>query len=154
MRFTRSGGCADDVLKCQQSLTWGWSIDIFRDKENTESVAALAVDSAVTDDGFWYSMEALSHLQFVVQEMLDWAGVCPCNSGWLTGVVPKDAARHWQSCLLRTMSLPEVVARDLARQVKDVMRLQAVGLALRAPPSLDSQRRDCIIGEYLKAQGN
>ena len=38
--------------------------------------------------------------------------------------------------------------------VKDILRLQTVGLALRSPLSLDSKRRDIIIGEYMTSQPN
>ena len=153
-RWRSIAACAEDVLRCQKALAWGWDKDKFRDKEKTDSVAALAVDSAITDQGFWYAMEALSHLQFVVQEILDWSRGCPCHSAFLIADVPKDAKRRWRACPLRSMRLPELAAGDLLTHIKDIMRLQSVGLALRAPPSLDSRRRDYIIAEYMRSQGN
>ena len=97
---------ADDILKCKDELTFGWDIDKYRDKEKKDSAAALTVDSAVTDVGWWFAMEALSALQFVVQDMQQWSKGRPCHTNWVSSGLPADVRRRWERCPLRTMRLP------------------------------------------------
>lgn len=143
-----------DVMKAKVALQWGWDKDSYVDKEKKAPSSVETMDNAVSSDAFWFCMEALDSLFMVVTEMTSWSRGCPCHSGFIIGSTPPHVKRRWLECPLRGLRLPELCAGDLLAHARDVMKLQAVSLAMGAPDSLDDQDRDKLIWEYHRAQAH
>ena len=143
-----------DAMKAKAALQWGWDRDRFVDREKKVSSAVEVVDSSINNNHFWFCMEALDSVYFVVEELSTWARGCPCHGSLITASTPADVRRRWLDCPMRGLRLPELCAGDLLAHARDVMKLQAVSLALGAPDGLDTKDRDAVIFEYHRAQSH
>ena len=150
-RWRTVANCVDDVKRLKKTLIWGWDKDKFRDKEKKLSVAAELVDEAVNSSLFWFCLDALEHLHFIVQEMLDRAQGCPCHSAFVTADTPRHIEDRWMKCPLRSCRLPELCAGDLFEVMHSVVKLQGVSLALNAPSDVAPHERDLVLGDYIRA---
>ena len=144
----------EDLMKAKASLQWGWDKAAYVDREKKVPAFVEVVDSAMHNDRFWFTMDALDSLFFVIAELSDWARACPCHGPLITPSMSKSIKRRWLRCPLRGLRLPELCSGDLLAFARDVMKLQAVSLAVGAPDGLNVEERDAVIFEYHRAQSH
>ena len=141
-----------DVMLAKAALQWGWDRDRYVDREKKVASYIEVVDSAINNNRFWFCMEALDSLYYVVDELCGWARDCPCHGGLITPDTPPHVKRRWLACPCRGLRLAELCSGALLAHACDVLKLQAVTLAVGAPDGLDVHDRDAVIFEYHRAQ--